>query len=189
MHFIYLPAFAVNDRLFLRDFFANYAQLQGPSVLFHDSEKQTPADVNFLSKRISAHLSESMTANSICSGAMRDLISPNEESGFAVRGDLIRQITAATPCLIVNPLVRIDEETRYVPPAKLFRAFYRAVDFEPRITFAANPLSPLVAEKRRISGQADYDQLLEVYEEERPALDVALAMAPCDLASPQNFLK
>ena len=187
MHFIFLPGYATNDRLFLRDFFANYAKLEGPSVLFHDSEKKNPADVNFLSKRFSGHLSESMVPNAICSGAQRGLLSRNAEGDFEARGDLIRQLTGASSCLIVNPLVKEGDATEYVAPERLFRAFFRAVDFIERATFAANPLSPLVASPKRISDREDYEKLVAVYEEERKALDYALAMKPAVLASPQNF--
>ena len=88
---------------------------------------------------------------------------------------------------LLGPLALSDGSPTLVDAMQLMLALRESFGVEEIITFADNPLSPLVTKKPLISSQEDVDKWLGIYDEEKSPLARAYQLRPARLSSPANF--
>jgi DNA-binding NtrC family response regulator len=181
---LYLTATNLGDRLFLKDLVHNF-KLEDKALLLHEPWQGNVRDTRFATKRLSALLSETMVYNNAFSGDQRRFFAETA-SRYEVNTALIEQLLSPIQCLILGPVVASEEGAILADPLKMIAAARDALDIDELILFPANPLSPLVNQKKQIADQASLEKLLAVYDEEAEALRLTYALG-ATLASPTNF--
>lgn len=165
---------------FIKDLVYHFRPEKG-SLLLH-AAFGSAADTHFVSKRISAFLSEELVVNSILHGDQRQLIQLRDGQP-AVRRDLIDAGFQQCALLVLNALSADGP----VDPQALILALRATFDITEVVLFPTSPKSALGAGRQRILSNADLDRLLAIYEEEAPVLTRALALAPATIANPATF--
>lgn len=188
---LYLQAALLDDRLFLRDFFAQAAKLSGPALLVHEAPTGALAGptpdvkrIAFTGKRLSANLSEAMVPNVAVTGAQRGLVSAEGHVSAAKLQALYEQVT----WVVLSPLVSDGTPLgRPLEPLGLLRALRGALPEARLVLFAANPLSPLGSTPVVVNAAADIEPLRALYGEETATLERAAAWAPVTIASARSL--
>lgn len=154
--------------------------------MIHDTFGGTVKDTRFVTKRISALLSECMVYNNAFSADQRGLIKSGE-TGLSVNTELITQLFPPIQLLILGPVLKGPEGPILADPLEMLAATRNAFDIEEVILFTDNPMSPLAGKKEIVTGEADQSRLLQVYEEEATAINLAHQFRPAMIASPLNY--
>jgi len=100
---------------------------------------------------------------------------------------LIEKLFPPIQLLILGPILKKGGEAVLVNPLGLLKSIRKAYDIEEVILFPKNPLSPMVSKVKKIQKEEDRDNLLNIYGEEKEALDLAFHLKPAILASPANY--
>ncbi len=158
MTLLYLQEALLDDRLFLRDFFAQAAKISGPAVLVHAAPTGSLAGpapdvkrIAFTGKRLSANLSEAMVPNVAVTGAQRGLVAADG----SVNADKLRALYEQVTWVVLSPLVADG--------------------------------SPLGSTPVVVNAAADVAPLRALYGEEADTLDRAAALAPATIASARSL--
>ena len=186
MKLIFLSHSNLRDRNFVTDL-VHHFKTQEKVLLLHDHYGNV-SDTRFVSKRLSALLSEAMVVNNVLSGDQRNIITVENEE-ISIRGDFLSGLLETVQLIILNPIAKSGDKIFLPNPEKVLRAIRETLSTEETIFFPDNTLSPMTQSKSTIESKEEYDRLIGVYEEEKPTLDRALAFAPAAIASPSNFLK
>jgi hypothetical protein len=182
---LYLSESNLRDRLFIKDLVHNFGFAE-KAILIHDSFGGTVKDTRFVTKRISALLSESMIYNNAFSADQRNLV--HREAGrMRVDTGLIHRLFPPIQLLILGPVIRGETGPELADPLEMLEATRNAFDIEEVILFTANPMSPLAGKREIVRDEADRERLLSVYEEEAAAIELAHRFRPAWIASPQNY--
>jgi hypothetical protein len=185
---LYLTEHSLNDRLFMREFFAKMTQMPGKTLLVHGTSLTDIAQIRFLSKRVSAHLSESMVSNSPISGDQRKFIKVGGQK-VTVRASLLHDLFAVVDCIVLNTVATNGFESVIIPTEQLLVGLRETIPFDYCITFPLHSSSALGAPPKLLSNEAERQQLLAAYDEESTAIETAYLMKPCFLALPKNFVE
>lgn len=176
----YLSEDNLRNQAFVKDLVYHFRPAPG-SILLH-APFGSAEDTRFVSKRISAFLSEELVVNSILNGDQRKLIQV-VDGAPVLRQDLIEAGFAQAALLIVNAL----SEDGPVDPEQLIRHMRAHFDITELVLFPSSPKSALGAGRPTVAGADDYTRLQAVYEEETSVLQRALALAPATIANPATF--
>lgn len=185
MKLIYLTETNLRDRLFIKDLVHNFGFTE-KALLIHDSFGGTVKDTRFVTKRISALLSECMIYNNAFSADQRNLVSRVEDR-LQINTALIQQLLPPIQLLILGPVIKGETGPQLTDPLELLEAARNAFDIEEVIVFTANPMSPLAGKKEVVRDADDRQRLLNIYEEESDAINLAHRLHPALIASPQNY--
>lgn len=185
MKLLYLTEANLNDRLLIRDLVHN-VKFKKKAFLIHDAYKGNLKDTRFVNKRISALMSEAMVYNNAFCGEQRSFFKQEGEKIVPNRR-LIEQLFPPIQILILGPTLKKEGKISLANPLDLVASLRKAYDIEEVILFPKNPLSPMVSKAKYIRSEADRDKLMEIYGEEKEALDLAFELKPTLLASPANY--
>ena len=176
----YLSEDNLRSQAFVKDLVYHFRPAPG-SMLLH-APFGSAEDTRFVSKRISAFLSEELVVNSILNGDQRRLIQVVDGQP-EIRVDLVEAGFAQAALLIVNAL----SEDGPVDPIHLIQHLRTRFDITELVLFPSSPKSALGAGRPGIAGADDHARLQAVYEEEASVLTRALALAPATIANPATF--
>ena len=186
MKLLYLTETNLRDRLFIRDLVSNF-KLDEKAILIHDAFGGTVRDTRFVTKRISALMSESMIYNNAFSAEQRNLFSYNEAGDLVVNKSFLETLLPPIQLLIIGPVLKVNGEIQVAEALDLVAAARRDLPISETIVFTGNPLSPLGSKNATIANQEEADKLIGVYEEEKPAIEMAMKLYPARLASPMTY--
>jgi hypothetical protein len=183
MQLLFVTEANLRDRLFVKDLVHNFKFQGGDKALLIHEAPGGSAPARALGKYLSALFSECMVVNLVFAAGQRDLF-VREETGFRVQADRIGALLEPVQLLIISPVIQ-DEP---VPALELFEAARAALPAGQVTVFPGNPMSALAGRQRQpVLGEQDRDRLLGLYEEERPAIELAYRLRPATLASPVNY--
>ncbi|MCB0841392.1 MAG: hypothetical protein KDD99_32205 [Bacteroidetes bacterium] len=186
MKLLYLTETNLRDRLFIRDLVSNF-KLEEKAILIHDTFGGTIRDTRFVTKRISALMSESMIYNNAFSAEQRDMFSFDNDDNLLVNSPFIDKLLPTIQLLIIGPVIKKAGESQLIHALELVKASRQQLPVSETIVFTDNPLSPLGAKNAIISNQSEAEKWTGVYEEEKNAIQLALELYPARLASPMNY--
>ena len=185
MNLLFLSHQNLSDRLFIREF-VHHFKLKDKSIVIHDQFGTTEKDTRFVTKRISALLSEAMVYNNAFNSDKRRYFKLEGDSvGYS--HELIVPLLAPIQAVLFGPVVKHENELIQIDPIKMLTAVRNTIHIEETIIFTDNPLSPLANKKLIVDAQTDLRPLENVYEEEKRVLALAKRLAPVRIASPTNF--
>lgn len=185
MKLIYLSQSNLRNNFFIKEFVAAYGQQQGKAILLHEAF-DTVSDTRFVTKRISSLLSEVMVVNAAFSGDQKGLFAA-KDGELSIKTSLIEGLMPTVSMLILNPIQVENGESGFADPIALARALREKLPIEETLVLTVNSKSPVVQERKLVQGAEDLGNWLEVYEEERAALENAVALAPAYLSSTRIF--
>lgn len=186
MKLLYLTAGNLRSTPFVKDLVYNYKEV-GKSILVHDHFGGL-SDTRFVSKRISALMSEEMITNQAVSGDQRSLFQWHEGQ-VSVRKELLETSLKTVDLLVVNAIGIQDGVAIAIDPLMVVHELRKAFGLQEVYLFAKNSRSPMVANPHRFEIAESIQALLTVYEEEAEVLRAAQSLVPAVVASPSNFLK
>lgn len=169
---------------FIKDF-CFYFKPKGKSILLH-GVFGSPNDTRFVSKRLSAYLSEELIVNSILNGDQRQLLRATP-GGVQVRKELITAAHAQVDLVVLNCLAEGHSGATALDPEAVLKGLRELYGVEPVTIFPVNPRSPLGQQVLQVEVGADLAKLKEAYEEEAATIDLALRIAPAVLLNPAAF--
>jgi hypothetical protein len=178
------------DRLFLKSFYDNFQRWQKPAIILHEYLEPTPEKVKFLSKRISAQLSENLITNIPLSCGTKNamFVAENQELNF--NQSVIEKFLETVSAIILNPVVGSLAEEKLIEPLQVLNVWRKYNPLMPFVFFPENPLTPLTRSKISFSVNEKSDkleELLTIYPEEKNVLELSFRLAPSFLASSNNF--
>jgi hypothetical protein len=176
----YLSEDNLRNDAFIRDLIYHFRPEKG-SILLH-APFGTAADTHFVSKRISAYLSEELVVNSILHGNQRRLIQV-QDGQVSVRKDLIEAAFQQCALIVMSAL----SEDGPADPLQVIAVLRQHFAVDEVLLFPASPKSALGAGRPHMHAAADHARLIAVYEEEQAVLDRALHLAPATIANPATF--
>ncbi|MDX2248760.1 MAG: hypothetical protein SF052_18380 [Bacteroidia bacterium] len=186
MKLLYITEANLRDRLFIRDLVFSY-KLKDKAILIHDTFGGTVRDTRFVTKRISAMLSETMVYNNAFSADQRNLFSLKESGNMEIDAEKIHKLLETVQLLIIGPVIKKGDSTELADPLQMVEVTRTYLDISDMIVFTSNPLSPLGAKNIRIETDADLEKMITVYEEESAALRLAHRLRPARITSPANY--
>jgi hypothetical protein len=142
----------------------------------------------FVTKRISATLSEGMVTNIALNGFQKNLFSLSPE-GVVPRTDLFWSLLENLDCIVTNTCLLSDGVAVFEKPEAVLRSAVVALDPERVLLFPLNPNSALVAEKRKVTTPEESEKLALAFSEEAATLELAARLTPCELVGMQNFTR
>lgn len=185
MQLIYLSHENLNDRLFIKDFVHNF-KWQEPTLVLHATFGGTVKDTYFVTKRISALLSEALVHNTAFSAAQRDFFYV-EDGKMQVAKAKLEKLFSPIPLVILSPIVKKEGVETLADPLEMLTAARAAFEVGEITFFANNPLSMLASKKMRIATPEDLQHALHLYEEESTVLQRAFEFKPARVCSPVNY--
>ncbi|MEM6271269.1 MAG: hypothetical protein AAF998_17660 [Bacteroidota bacterium] len=185
MKLLYLTRENLRNTPFIKDLVFHH-KLQEPSLLLHD-HFGTMADTRFVTKRLSAIMSEDMITNNAFSGDQRGLLR-REAGQLHFRAELVKKAFATVSLFILNPIVSTPEGPQVQAPAPVLQAIREHLEVSEVVLFPRNSLSPLASARETIRGSGDVERLLRLYDEETELLEMARKLAPVVLAAPKNLV-
>lgn len=186
MKLLFLTADNLRSSPFIKDLVYNYKDV-GKSIILHDHFGSI-ADTRFVTKRISALMSEEMILNNAFAGDQRSIFQQGAD-GVVVRAEFLESALQTVDLLLLNPLGLADGQVVALDAVQVLAALRRVFDVDEIHVFPKNVRSPLAAERRRLVMAAEVASLRDVYEEEATVLDMAVQLLPVVLAAPGNFKK
>ena len=184
MKLFYLSKENLNDKVFIHDF-AFHFDKKTKAIILHDLFGTKAEDTYFVSKRLSAVLSESMIVNFPVSGDQKNLISGNRELPV-VRTELIQKSFETVSVFITNRLIagKENEAADLIPLLSILKKEFLVNEI---LFFPANSRSPIALSPVNIQGREDVEKTLSVYEEERKVIELAFEMRPSRIVSPATM--
>lgn len=194
---LFLPAEALKDRLFVRDFFSNFAQLRTKTLLIHGGLPNEIEPTWFLTKKISAYLSENMVNNLPFSGNTRNLLQKlsNTDSTahyFQLRIDLLQDLWQTTDCIVINTVVtnsQLENQVEWTNAENTLIDVQEQLKPNKTLIFIPRVRSPLGGVKAvRISSREDAEQNLNAFPEDASSIELAYQLRPAFLVSAKSFI-
>ena len=186
MKLLYLSAENLKSTPFIKDLVWNYKEV-GKSIILHDHFGSV-ADTRFVTKRISALMSEEMITNNAFSGDQRSIFAKTALE-LQVRKEFLEQALETVVLLVLNALGTQDASSVALDPLDVAIRLREVWGLEHIHVFPRNSRSPMVVSARSLQSLADIEPLRAVYEEEAQTLANASKLLPVVLAAPSNFLK
>ena len=189
MKLLYITADNLRNTNFVKELVWNFKHV-GKAILLHDHFGSL-ADTRFVTKRISALMSEEMIVNNALSGDQRNILKI-ESGNIALHKDFLDNAFKIVDLIVLNPIALDAGKPIAANSIEVAKAIRAAYGLEEIYVFPKNLRSPLSSERREFNlaeGEAELKVLRGVYEEEAIALDAAEALLPVVLASPSKFLE
>jgi hypothetical protein len=184
MKLLFLSADNLRNGPLIKDLVYNYKNL-GKSLILHDHFGSV-SDTRFVTKRLSALMSEEMIVNNAFSGDQRSILSL-VDGHVKVRAEFLKHALDTVELLLLNPLGLQGDLIAQLDPAQVLAQLRHDLDITDIYIFPKNVRSPLVAMRRHFAMAQDIAPLRDAYEEESAVLDFAEKMLPVVLAAPGNF--
>jgi hypothetical protein len=184
MKLIYLTADNLRNSSFVKELVYQYKHV-GKSILLHDHFGSV-ADTRFVTKRISAMLSEELIVNNAFSGDLRNILTL-QAGQIHLRKEILEEAFKTVSLVILNPLGIGAEGVEAFAAGAVAKVIRDAFPISEVHVFPKNLRSPLSVERRRIEDVAALAPLRAAYEEEALALEAAAELVPVVLASPVHF--
>ena len=185
MKLIYLSEANLRDRLFIKDFVHNF-EIKDKALLVHEAFGPKVSDSRFVTKRISALLSECMVYNNAFSAHQRNLYTHTSE-GLVLNKDEVLRLLPPIQLLIIGPIGDLGSGPQLIDPMQMAQVARHTLEIADILTFTDNPLSPLAGKREFIASEEDVRRLSKVYEEETSSLQRAFSLKPAYLCSPTNY--
>lgn len=186
MKLIYLSEANLKDRLTIQNFVFNF-KIKEKTLIIHDSFGGTVKDTRFVTKRLSSLLSEAMVYNNSFSADQRDFFY-RENGALRLKQASIEKLLNVVPLLVLGPVVKNESgESILADAQEMIEVARKAFQPDELLVFVDNPMSPLGNKKILVETAADIEPFLKVYEEEKPAMERALKLAPARLLAPGNY--
>lgn len=174
---LFIPDQAARDRLFMRSLVTRFKSIGGKSLLLHHTGGETPEVSFYVSKRISALLSEEMVTNTALAGYHRNLVRLEPEP--ALRLDLLYQLWANVDVVVLSTtLATASGQPGVGSPHAILGLMRHALNPSQVLLFPQNPSSALAMEPRTVSTAEEADQLLGLFPEEAETLGLARMLRP-----------
>ncbi|MEM6343224.1 MAG: hypothetical protein AAF927_05070 [Bacteroidota bacterium] len=186
MKLLYLTEVNLRDRLFVRDMIHNF-KLAEKAILIHDTFGGTVSDTRFVTKRLSALMSETMIYNNAFSGDQRNFFSRNEAGLLQLNVSLVEKLLSPLQVLILGPVIAEEGKAVLADPIEMVQLVRNELEISETIVFTANPMSPLGAKQLTIDTSEDVTEWLKSYEEEKASLELAHELRPARIASPMTY--
>lgn len=180
MYLLYLSEKNLRNKSFIIDL-VHHFKPPGKGILLHDRFGSI-ADTRFVTKRISALLSEGMIVNQPLSGDQRNLLK-QAEGGIKFNQTLTQDLFKVMDLLVMNTILPGAATADPLEVIPSIRSAYPDIEL---ILFPDNSKSALTAEAKRIYNTLDAENLFPVFEEEKETLERASTLAPVMIASPSN---
>ena len=195
MLLLYLQAAVLDDRLFLRDFFAQAAQLRGPALVLHEApagalERGDLKRIAFTGKRLGANLSEAMVPCTALTGAQRGLLRAGAGGALVADGPQLTRLFDSVAMVVLSPLQA--DGTAFgaaAAPEAVVGALRAALPGLELVLFADNAMSPLGGTPTRVQAPEALAPLEALYPEESAALARARRLLPATLASARALVQ
>jgi hypothetical protein len=184
MKIFFLSADNLKSGPFIKDLVYNFKDV-GKSIILHDHFGNVN-DTRFVTKRISALLSEEMILNNAFSGDQRGILTQTAAQ-ITIRKELLDQAHQTIDAILLNPLGLIDGQLGLMDAKSVIAALRSQYAIESIHLFPKNSRSPLVAQARHLRQAQEIADLLMAYEEEASILSLAQNLLPVLLAAPGNF--
>lgn len=185
MKLIYLSQENLNDRLFIKDFVHNF-KLSGNTLLIHEPFNKSVKDSRFVTKRLSALLSETMVYNNAFSADQRNFFY-YEDDQLRANISLMEELFQTVQLLILSPVVRRKDNLELLAPTDMIQTMRKQTEVDIVLTFTDNPLSPLASKGPVIEKEEDVEHWKKLYDEEQAALLRAFDLRPAKIVSPTNY--
>jgi hypothetical protein len=185
MKLIYLSSANLKDRLFVKDFIHNFKWTE-PTLVLHDAFGGTVKDTHFVTKRLSALLSECLVHNHAFPAAQRDFFYRKDGKLMAAK-DKIESLFAHIHLVILGPVVKENGEELLADAQEMVQTAKEVFGVEELTLFTDNPLSPLGNKKIVVDSFDVLQTHLGIYEEEKAALQRAFDLRPACICSPVNY--
>lgn len=185
MKLLYLTQHNLRNAPFIKDLVFHH-KLEEPSLILHDHFGSIK-DTRFVTKRLSALMSEDMVVNNAFSGDQRNILSL-EAGGIQFRKALVLEAFSTVSLFILNPIVASASGPVARSPLEILSLLRREFDIPEVLLFPRNSLSPIAANRELIAEPGDVERLLRLYDEEAELLEMARALAPAVLAAPKNMV-
>lgn len=184
MNLIYLSEANLRDRLFVKDFVHNF-KWQSPTIIVHEAFGGTVQDTYFVTKRLSALLSECMVHNHAFLAGQRRYFYMQEGSLKADRSK-IEPLFAHIHVVVFGPVLQSQQTESLLQPTDMLDSLKQVFEVSEVVMFCDNPLSPLGSKKVQINDPAEMDKWTAVYEEEKTAIARAFRHQ-ARICSPVNY--
>ena len=184
MKLFYLTRANLMDKVFIHDFAFHFPQ-KTKAIILHDLFGTTPEDTQFVSKRLSAVLSESMIVNFPVSGNQRNLLSGNPGTP-AVKAEIIHKAFETVSVFISNRLIS-NNESEGANAAFLLDFLKKEFSTEEILFFPSNSRSAMNLSPISIGSLADREKALSVFEEEREIIELTFQLRPAKIVSPSTM--
>ena len=185
MKLIYFSEANLRNSFFIKEFVSAYAQQKGQALLLHEAFDSVQ-DTRFVTKRLSSLLSEVMVVNAAFSGDQRGWVA-KENGELSVKTDGIAALFKTVNMVILNPVCKENGKPGLADGIALAKALRGPLQVEETLVFSVNSKSPVSQNRKFIQEQSDLGNWLEVYDEEKAALENAVALAPAHLTSTLHF--
>jgi hypothetical protein len=186
MKLLYLTSDNLRNTPFVKELVYHYRDV-GKSIILHDHFGSV-SDTRFVTKRISALLSEESITNNTVFGDQRNIIRETA-TGIFIRQDLLMRLLETVDVLVLNALCLADQQVKAIDPITVAQQLRLAFGLETIHLFAKNSRSPMVAMPRHVAMVSDISSLWEAYEEESSVLNAATKLIPAVIGSPSNFME
>jgi hypothetical protein len=186
MKLLYLTSDNLRNTPFVKELVYHYKDV-GKSIILHDHFGSV-SDTRFVTKRVSALLSEESITNNAVFGDQRSILRETA-FGILIRQDLLQRLLETVDVLVLNALCLADQKVKTIDPIAVAQQLRLAFGLETIHLFARNSRSPMVAMPRHVMMPSDTSSLLEAYEEEAAVLHAASRLSPAVIGSPSNFME
>lgn len=186
---LYVQTELLDNRDFLRSFFAHYAKLQGKTLLVHGILSEDPARIEFTTKRLSANLSEYMVANAAFNGYQMNFLVQDAAGAIALNTQRLEKLYNHVDAVVVNTRVQLAQAPHNATALAVLQGIRHALPTTRLLLFANNPNSPLGSSLTMVADAATHAKLCEAYAEEKAVLDLALQLGPATLVNTANFFQ
>jgi hypothetical protein len=186
MKIIYLSIDNLRNAPFVKELVYHFKQA-GKCMIVH-AHFGSVEDTRFVTKRVSALMSEEMVLNNGFSGDQREIF--QEVNGkIVVRKELLEQTLQTVDLLVMNAMGLRKGVTAALDPFAIVQQLRE--DFSPAqvYLFPKNTRSHLVEQPHYLTTHHVCEQLRTVYDEEEVVLRNAEQLLPVNLVSPANFLQ
>ena len=186
MRLLYFTSDNLNNSLFIKEFVSAYHKLEGKAILVHAAFGSIQ-DTRFVTKRISSVLSEVMIVNNPISGDQKQIVKLDESGELLVKKRELDRQLAMVNLLVMNPIVQGVQGATLANSHQLVATLRTLFEVDKPMLFTRNSKSPLAKTYIPVNGPADINPLLDIYEEEKIALESAASLAPSVIGSPNLF--
>lgn len=185
MNIFYFSEENLKNTFFIKEFVSAFREKPQKGILLHGSFGSL-VDTRFVTKRLSAVMSELMIVNNAFSGDQRNLLALDNGS-LEFRVDLVKSLLETVDLVILNTIVSGQNGPESGNAHEIVALLRQQLPIEELILFARNSKSPMVQSKITVDPDTDLSSLLNLYDEEQFVLETAQALAPASIASPANF--
>jgi len=186
--FLFVPAEAARDKLFVRDLVKFFPREAEPVFLFHETGVPNPELALMVAKRWSGLLSEDMIGNTLLAGDQRGVLRVGPTGDLHLNTDAVANQLKLAPHVVVPPIGATPEGKRVkVDAVELLKTYRKAFPAAIILLFPSNPQSALVHQPDHFPSLASIDQKEALFPEEATVFAAARQLIPCFVGAPHQL--